>query len=316
MNRKITLIAAILIFTGAACVIAFRLGKQSSSPPATETAEAGQTSQTADETRTTSGFAPTESNAGRRQREVRDPDLVDQYGETRTNLSRHVVSDVVSLLDDAVAMGDMMLNGESAGRFGRNDWALRNAIRSTGVELNDEQQSRARELFAEFQQRELDRSKEALEKLKKHPTPLMGLLLASDARSRDEITEAEYATQQQAIAEELDGVINPLDRNNFRPRDPMEDETFRRGFSELLEAEQKETFENSIAEREAATEEDAGERKTDITQIPVMDLESLETAVGSAKKMTAGFKQVMEGMSNLGPILEQQGQQREGGNEE
>ena len=316
MNRKITLIAAILIFTGAACVIAFRLGKESSAPPATEPAVTGQTNPAATEPRTASGLAPTEPNAGRRQREVRDPDLVDQYGETRTNLSRHVVSDVVSLLDDAVAMGDMMLNGESAGRFGRNDWALQNAIRSTGVELSDEQQSRARELFAEFQQRELGRSKEALDKLKKNPTPLMGLLLASDARSREEITETEYAAQQQVIADELDGVINPLDRNNFRPRDPMEDETFRNGFSELLEDGQKETFDNSIAEREAAAEENAGERKTDISHIPVMDLESLETAVGSARKMTSGFKQVMEGMSNLGPILEQQGQRREGGNEE
>ena len=49
-----------------------------------------------------------------------------------------------------------------------------------------------------------------------------------------------------------------------------------------------------------------------------MDLEKLDETVVSAKKLTGGLKQMMEGMGglqNLGPLMEQQRQRRNGGAE-
>lgn len=307
MNRKTTLVLAILVLIGATSLIAFQLGKSSSAP-----ASSGDVATTGDHATTTATESPAtvEPAAPKTRREQRDPELIDRYGEARTNLSRHVTSNVVSLLEDAIAMGDMMLNSENGNRFGRNnEWVLRNSLREAGIELDDEQQTRANELFTEFQKRELERSREAVKTLKEEPTTLMSLILASDARAREEISEEEYAALQQQTASELDGVINPLDRNNFRPRDPMDDEVFRTEFSAILDGDQTENFNASLAQREEA----AGNPTTDISNIPVMELESLDTAIGSAKQMTAGFKQVMEGMGNLGPILEQQ---RQGGSGE
>lgn len=307
MNRKTTLVLAILVLIGATSLIAFQLGKSSSAP-----ASSGDVATTGDHSTTTATESPAtvEPAAPKTRREQRDPELIDRYGEARTNLSRHVTSNVVSLLEDAIAMGDMMLNSENGNRFGRNnEWVLRNSLREAGIELDDEQQARANGLFTEFQKRELERSREAVKTLKEEPTTLMSLILASDARAREEISEEEYSALQQQTASELDGVINPLDRNNFRPRDPMDDEVFRTEFSAILDGDQTESFNASLAQREEA----AGNPTTDISNIPVMELESLDTAIGSAKQMTAGFKQVMEGMGNLGPILEQQ---RQGGSGE
>ena len=319
MNRNLTLILAMLVLLAATAAVAFHLGRQS---PALPAAEAGTAVPERDRRATPGGgsgegLAPTVAAPVRNSREVRNEELVDQYGESRTNLSRHVVSNVVSLLEDAVEMGDMMLSGEGAARFGgRGDWQLRNALRDTGIELDEAQQEQARELFAAFQRRELDRSREAVEGLKDDPTALMGLLLASDARSREELSEEDYAALQQASAEDLRDVINPLDRDNFRGRNPIEDETFRRDFAALLDGDQSAAFDAAMAERESTEAEDSGGGMSDITKIPVMDLESLDSAVGSAKQMTSGFKQVMQGMGNLGPLLEQQRRSRDGQDEE
>lgn len=301
MNRKTTLVLAMLVLVTATSVIAFKLGRSSATPVQATDQGTERVRPTGSETESLTQAQPSPPKS---RRELRDRELVDRYGESRTNLSRHVATNVVSLLEDAIAMGDMMLDGENGNRFGRNDWVLRNAIEQAGIELDEEQQARANELFSEFQRRELDRSRDSLEALKKDPGTLMGLILASDARAREEISDEEYASLQQSTAGELEGVINPLDRNNFRPRDPMDDETFRTEFSALLDDEQTESFNDTLDRREDAAENPG----SGIASMPVMDLESLDTAIGSAKKMTSGFKQVLEGMGNLGPILEQRGQ--------
>ncbi|GAA5480509.1 hypothetical protein [Haloferula helveola] len=246
--------------------------------------------------------------SARSAREEAQSELVDQYGESRTKLARHVSENVVGLLDDVIAMGEMMVEGRS-GDFGGGRGGVRWALRGTGVELNEEQEEQAAELMKDFRKRELEKTKSSVNDLRKDPTALMGMLLAGDARSRDELSEADYAALQEANADALGDIINPLDRNNFRGGSPMEDELFRSGFEALLDEEQAAAFAESQAkkEEEAASEEPS---RTDITQLPVMDLEAADEAIRSTRQMTAGFKQVVEGMGNLGPLLEQQRRNR------
>ena len=228
---------------------------------------------------------------------------MEKYGESRTNLSRQVVNNVTSMLDDVLEMGDLMSSGKG-GQFGnRGDWAVRGALRGTGVELQEGQKEAVADLYREFQKRELAKTRTAVETLKEKPVTLMGLMLASDARSRDEISEDEYKALQESSAGELKDILNPLDRNNFRGGQPMEDAEFRGGFEALLDDDQSSSFTTAMSEREASDEDK--KELTNITEIPVMDLESLDKSISSAKQMTTGFKSIMQGMGNLQDLEKQ-----------
>ena len=171
----------------------------------------------------------------RSEREIRNEELVEKYGSTRTNLSRKVSENVVSLLDDAVAMGEMMGRG---GGFGGGQMMMRGMERRAGVELSEEQQAQAMEVYKAYQQREMEKFKGTVDTLRKDPSVLMELFLAGDAKAREEMTDEEYAEVQSEAGARLGEVMNPLDEKNFRPRNPMEDEAFRKEFEGILDDEQ------------------------------------------------------------------------------
>ncbi len=147
----------------------------------------------------------------------------------------------------------------------------------------------------------------------------MQLMLASDAFSRGEITEDQYKELQTSSGEDLKGVLNPLDRENFRGGQPLKDEAFRSSFQALLDPTQSEKLQTSLDEQAAkAAEPGAPADPGNITNLPAMELEKLDETVVSAKKLTGGLKQMMEGMGglqDLGPLMEQQRQRRNGGAE-
>lgn len=299
MNRNTTLIAAIVVLL--AGVAAFAFLRPGSAEP-----EQQSGSEAKPESRSTgagsSDLKPTRSLT-REPKEDESAALVEQYGESRTNLSRQIVNNVTSMIDDVLEMGDLMTSGKG-GQFGnRSDWAIRGALRDTGVELNEEQKASVADLYTEFQKRELEKTRSAVDSLKEEPTVLMSLMLASDARSKDEMSEDQFKAIQESSAEGLEGILNPLDRNNFRGGQPMEDPAFRSGFEALLDSEQSESFSTAMSEREASGK---GRRElTNITEMPVMDLESLDQSISSAKQMTSGFKNIMQGMGNLQELEKQ-----------
>lgn len=263
--------------------------------------------------------APAKAATRSRPRDpAENPEFVAKYGEARTNLSKHVAGNVISLLEDAVEMGEMASSGAIGNAFGGPRAGVRMGLGRIGneLELNEEQQTQAGELYAEFQKRELERSKETLGRLKKDPTALMQLMLASDAFSRGEITEDQYKELQTSSGEDLKGVLNPLDRENFRGGQPLKDEAFRSSFQALLDPTQGEKLQASLDEQAAkAAEPGAPVDPGNITNLPAMELEKLDETVVSAKKLTGGLKQMMEGMGglqDLGPLMEQQRQRRNG----
>ena len=301
MNRNITLITAIAVLLAGVAAFAF-LRPNSSEENGEEGSRSSANTEESTGGSATSDLKPTRKIVRKTKRDDA-AELVDQYGESRTNLSRQVVNNVTSLLDDVLEMGDMMTSGRG-GQFGnRGDWAVRGALRDTGVELDDTQKEATAELYREFQKRELEKTRTAVEALKEKPVTLMTLMLASDARSREEISEDEYKALQASSSGELKDIVNPLDRNNFRGGKPMEDPAFRSGFEALLNEDQSSSFTTAMGERESSGDNKSGQ--TSITEMPVMDLESLDKSISSAKQMTTGFKSIMQGMGNL-QELEQQ----------
>jgi len=265
-------------------------------------------------------FAPTEDAEARAARArnrsaVKNPELASKYGESRTNLSKHITSNVISLLEDTVQMGEMATSGKLAGAFGGQAGALRMGLGQVGndLKLTDEQREKASALYAEFQKRQLANSKDAIERLKKDPTSLMQLMLASDAFARGDIDEAEYKRLQAASGEELGGVLSPLDERNFRGGRPLQDEAFLKDFKAILDPAQIETLQASV-QQPAAGDGATPAAEGGITNLPSMELEKLDTTIESVKKLTTGIKSMMEGfggLQDLGPLMEQQRQRRE-----
>jgi hypothetical protein len=221
------------------------------------------------------------------------PELIAEYGEVRTKLSRQIAGNVVTLLDDVMAIGELAASG--TGGFGQRGGLM--ALGGLGRELalNDEQRAKAEELLADFQKRQLEKSKSAIENLRRNPESLMRMMLASDAFSRGEITEDQYKALQTSSQADLMGIMNPLDRQNFQGGRPLADESFRQGMLEVLDPQQAETF-NAAAGKIPATQ---GADPGNIANLPPMDLEKLDKTITSAQTMTRGIQQMMEGLGGL-----------------
>ena len=302
MNKPLSIIAVIFLLAGAIAIAFINNQKEEGE----EGASAGKGGAAVKSSSGAGGASSTEtgtskgSDRAREARERGDAEFVAEYGEARTALSRQVAGNVVALLDDAIAMGEMMSEGGMGGAFGGGRMMVQAALRGTEIELSDEQKDEAAKIYAEFQKRELEKSKGVVNTLKKDSSALMQLFLAGDAQSRGEMTEDEFAEVQGSVGESLADVINPLDRKNFRGGRPMEDEAFRSDLEAILDEDQKAAL-DAKSEAEAAESEDSsdGPSETSIASIPTMDLETLDEAVGSAKKMTSGFRSMMEGMGTL-----------------
>ncbi len=312
MNRnKLVPTLAILLLAGAGALVFFNMRNDAGpEQPDTGGAAAGaEASGTGRSAGGASGPSATGAGGGRQAGRADTDALAEKYGESRTNLSRHVAGTLVTLLDDAVYMGETALSSDQ-GPFSNRTFALRAGLGGGLLDelaLDESQQARAEEAFREFQKRELERTKIAAESLRNDPQPLMRLLLASDAFSRGEIAEADYRNLEQAAKAELDGVMNPLDRMNFQGGRPLEDERFREDMLGVLEPEQAEAF-------QAAAEERADGPTGSITEMSAMNLEQVDQAITAAQRVTSGVRQMMEGMGDLqqlGPMLEQQRPRRE-----
>lgn len=316
MSTKATLAACLALILAIVAAVFITRGRSGESTSAKSPAAAKGGS---DQAPATGGIASTRkapAKSERDRREIRHSELVEKYGESRTNLSKHITGNIVDLLQDTVEMGEMATSGQLGGAFGGPDAGLRMGLGRVGNELNltEDQRGKAKALYAEFQKRQIDQSKETIDRLRKDPTAMMELMLASDAFARGQIDEAEFKKLQQDSGKDLNGVLNPLDQRNFRGGRPLNDETFLTGFKAILDPEQAATLEASVGQQNTGDSASAANEGS-ITNLPSMELEKLDTTIESVKKVTTGIKGMMEGfggLQDLGPMLEQQRRQREG----
>lgn len=300
MNPKIILAIAAVV---AALAIGFLKFRQEE--PAAATAAVVTTSPAAGKIAAPASSIPADAPAPPAKKPrvpEKDEALVAEYGDSRTSLSKQVAGNLVGLLDDIVFMGEMSVSGKLGNAMGGGG-NLRGAVGPVldELKLDDEQREKANQLNREFQTRVLAKTKTVIGKLKDDPTPLMKLMLASDAAAQGKITPEEFKTVQEDASGELGGIVNPMDRRNFGREKPLDDPEFSADFREILTPDQVAVLEDSAAK----ASEKAPEKDPSITAMPPMELEKLDQAVTSGKTITSGLKQMMEGigsLQDLGPL--------------
>lgn len=307
LNKTSAIAVAVLLCAGIAA-IALILNKPekstSSSPPSPPAPRSGAASDGDRNSATTNVTAPRD----RTREAVKNPDLAAKYGESRTNLSKHISGNVIGLLEDAVQMGEMVTSGQmGAGFGGRGAMGMALGRTNNELQLSEEQKEKAAKLFSDYQKRQIASSKEALERLKKDPTPLMKLMLASDASSRGDIQDEEYKLLQTESGKDLMGVMNPLDRNNFGGGKPLQEATFLAEYQSILDPSQIEKLQISMEQQNTANPRAEVPEVTpgNIANLPKMELEKLDTSIEAAKKITTGLKSMMDGFGGLKDLAPQ-----------
>jgi Spy/CpxP family protein refolding chaperone len=232
-------------------------------------------------------------------------ELVAKYGESRTNLSKHVTGNIIGILEDAVQMGEMMTSGQMGGFGGGAGMALGKL--NGELQLTPEQNQKTKDIFTEYQRRQMANQKNAIEQLRKDPAPLMQLMLASDAVSRGEMQDDEYKSLQAETGKQLMGVLNPLDKKNFGGGSPLRDPEFVSSFRGILDPTQSEKLNATIEQRKTEAESDPsaipGVEEGNIAGLPTMELEKIDQSVESARKITTGIKSMMDGFSGLKDVI-------------
>lgn len=316
MKQKSPLAIIAIVLVVAAIIIAISISRKSDSQTDQQAADPSRRASVgASASGESDPAAKEERLARRRERENEvQAELISEYGESRTHLARTVANNVVGLFEDVVAMGEMMTKGESP--FGGPRAAMNMALGGLNrrLELSDEQSSQAAELFNNHQKRQIEETKGLITKMKQDPSSVMKLMLASDEFTRGNMSEEEFQRIQQQAGQDLQGAVNPLDHENFRGGQPLEDEEFVSGMRAVLNPDQLETFNEEVAQRQASAAD--AEAKRSITSIPSMELEKMDEAISSARKLTGGVKQMMEGMSGLRelePDMQEGTRRNEGG---
>jgi RNA polymerase sigma factor (sigma-70 family) len=312
-KKAATLAGAAVLLLGAGAYLATHQNSANAADASTANAVADRPGNAGTRPTTTPADELADKAKVRKDREAaHNADLVSKYGESRTNLSKKIVGDVTSLLQDAVDMGQMMTSGETANAFGGQEGRLRRGLGATygKLELTDEQKEKVNAAYNEFQKSQIEKTKGTIEDLKKNPDTLMSVFLAGDAYKRGEMSEADYKQYQQDHAADIQKVINPLDEKNLRGQ-PLRNPAFTSAMSGILDPTQTETFQAAVTE----DTQKAARNDTDISNLPVMDLEKLDTTISSARKYVSGIKSMMEaagGLQDLGPLMEAQKKAKEG----
>jgi hypothetical protein len=312
MKRNLAIPAAILLIGGAVAIVVLKKDDSAESTTNALSAKKEQPAANGPSWPGGSASSPRSNRPAPPVRVSREGELVKKYGRAETAQARQVSENVVSILDDVIALGEMMMKGGQ--QFGGGRRGMMNGItRRMGIELTEDQQDQAMALVEEWQNAQMKKTKDAVSNLRSDPTAMMELFLAGDAKERGEMDEADYTIVRDEAAGQLADIINPLDQNNFRgDRRMANDENLMNQFAEILDPEQAEQFSN-FRQEQAASRGGEGGGDTSITSMPTMELQTLDDAVGNAKNITAGFRQVVEGMGAMRQLQPQIEPGSEGG---
>ncbi len=309
MKLNLAIPAAILLIVGAVAIVILK-EEESTNPSTAKADKPKEQSEVGGPSSSRSDAGPGRSSRSVSDRSPslsREGELVEKYGRARTAKARQVSDNVVAILDDVIAVGELMMKGGQQMGPGRRGM-VNGLTRRMGIELSEEQQEKALALYDEWQQGELEKSKKTAMTLRDDPTAMMELFLAGDAKERGELDEADYAAIRDEAAGALGDILNPLDRENFRgDRRMAADENLMESFAGILDPDQAEKFSAFRAEQESSADQQNRGGST-ITSMATMELDTLDSAVGSAKKMTSGFRLLIEGMGSLQEARPQNGQ--------
>lgn len=223
--------------------------------------------------------------------------LTEKYGDGRTKLSRKITQDMSSLLMDALQLADM--GASLGGAASAKELAIRqttNALASR-LGLSDEQKEQAAAIIEARVSQRMNAVAELAETLQKDPTNMMETILAGDALQRGEITQQEYDT----IAGNTLSVMRNVSGFAFSGRggNDLSDPLLAEQLQGILSEEQKRTMDQVTQRSKEGQINNTPQIPFQNGNLPAMELDKLEQATTSAKKLTTGLKAMMEGLQGM-----------------
>ena len=230
-----------------------------------------------------------------------DSHLVERFGEARTGLSKKITNDLAGVFEEAMKIGDMAakMNGARDMEQSATSQTVARLARELG--LSDDQRERATPIIAAEVRRRFDAVRELTSDMKSNPEPIMELFLYGDALAREDITDDEYqhATAGTRVMLE-DATANIMGR---RPQSPIPfagDEEFLGEIAVILTPEQRSEFTTMIDTPPESPRSGRGPGNLPFQDgVPVMEIERLDQTVTSARSMTSGLQQMLQGLDGL-----------------
>jgi hypothetical protein len=243
--------------------------------------------------------APKNNNTSRTRPASAWAKLSEKYGESRTNLSKKVTTDIAKVMTEAMELADM--GAEIAGGKSAAEMASSQTVNSLAnrLGLTDEQKAKATEIVQKRVAERMNAMKELSAAMNDDPGPMMETILAGDAFSRQKITEDEYKSASQdtlALLRNVSGFGFGGPGGGSQISDPLLAEQLQ----SMLTPDQQQQLADIVKQAEDKAAQ-AGPAKLPFQNgnLPAMDLEKLDQAMQSAQKLTGGLRAMMEGFKGL-----------------
>lgn len=245
MNPRVTLISAMLVaLIGVAALIMNGKGMGGIS----DRAETSVAARRGDPHQIESGLRRDASRIGSARRSIHGPTiatLTEDYGEERVGWARRIVTHYLAYNKDSEYSVDSIFSSPGIDKI----MTRKLMSEAFGVQLNADQEEEAIAMVYRYASRQLLDFKLSRLELERNPERLLALILASDARFREEIAAGDYAALQQRYARVFGNLLNPLDHRSSKrlwELNPTEDATLRIEVEAMLTADQRAVYQKRI----------------------------------------------------------------------
>lgn len=230
--------------------------------------------------------------------------LKQEFGDSRTNLSRKVGDEIMKTLAHVVEMEDIMLADES-GRFAKNRDVLFTHPRFEGMALEEDQKQRIFEAFLKVRERKAQEHKALQSALKANPAAVMEQLLIEDAVARKRMKPEEAEPRLQELGKPIRESVANLIEDSGMMGGWVSDPEFDGEMKDILTEGQHEQYSSAADSAENATSIQSVMDDSDNAAViggsageseggDWMDLESQEKNYSSMQLMMSGMKNLIQ----------------------
>lgn len=260
-------------------------------------ADATKANNTASVGSATGAMAAEKSKSSSTKRESSWAQLTEKYGDGRTKLSKKISEDMSKLVTDAMQLADMgaQMSGQTDAKAAATKGIMDAVTRRLG--LTPEQLEKAKPIIEARVADRMNAVTELAGAMQNDPAPMMETILAGDALTRKEMSQEEY----DAISADTVALLRNVSGFALGGRggSDLSDPLLAEQLNSILTPEQQQT----MAELAQKAAERTAQGDTQIPfqngNLPAMDLEKLDAAMGNAQKLTSGLRGMMEGFKGM-----------------
>jgi RNA polymerase sigma factor (sigma-70 family) len=280
--------------------------KLSSSTEETRTGAAspGNPGNPGDESARDTSRKPTRNRGTGSDAEQRVARLKQEFGDSRTNLSRKVGDEIMKTLAHVVEVEEIML-AEESGQIMKNRDVLFTHQEFEGMALEENQKERIFKAYLQLREQKAQEHRELQAALKANPSSVMEQLLLEDAIARKRMSPDEGATRLQDLGNPIREVMANLMEDTGMMGDGLSDPEFDVGMKDILTNDQYRQYsEVAKANREGHSIHGVMDDSGNAVMIDGvekrsgdedwLDLESQEKTYSSMQLMMSGMKNLIQ----------------------